>query len=312
MRILFTTFGSLGDLHPYIAIALEAKKRGHEPVFATAAKYRAKVEALGLEFRTVRPDLPPEDEFAPMAKKVMDLKDGPRYLFQDILSPVLRESYADLLEASDGMDLLISHPAVLTCPLVAQKTGKKWMSSCLAPISLWSKSDPPVPPTVPQFDFLRALGPIWPTIMFGLGRAGTKAWVDEVDRLREEVGVPSLGHPMFEGQFSPYGTLALFSRHFAPVQKDWPSNTTATGFCFYDAKGYEKQVAAPEPVRELSYQEWVDNGEAPADWPVRSKADGSTHYEHPQPLKQSEDWKEWMNADEPPFVFALGSSAVFD
>ncbi|RYG59266.1 glycosyltransferase [bacterium] len=117
---------------------------------------------------------------------------------------------------------------------------------------------------------------------------------------------------MFEGQFSPYGTLALFSRHFAPVQKDWPSNTTATGFCFYDAKGYEKQVVAPEPVRELSYQEWVDNGEAPADWPVSTKADGSTYYEHPQPLKQSEDWKEWMNADEPPFVFALGSSAVFD
>jgi UDP:flavonoid glycosyltransferase YjiC (YdhE family) len=273
VRILFTTFGSLGDLHPYIAIAFEAKKRGHTPVFATAPKYRAKIEALGFEFRAVRPDLPEENDFAPMAKRVMDLKDGPRYLFQDILSPALRDSYADMLAASEDADILISHPAVLTGPLVAQKTGKKWLSSVLGPISLWSKSDPPVPPTVPQLDFLRFLGPIWPTIMFAMGRVGTQPWIAEVDQLRHEMGIESLGHPMFEGQFSPHGTLALFSRHFVAPQTDWPVNTTATGFCFYDAKGYEKQTSERK-------------GEA--------------------------SWEGWMREGDAPIVFALGSSAVFD
>ena len=34
-RIVLNTFGSLGDLHPYLAVALELKRRGHHPVIAT-------------------------------------------------------------------------------------------------------------------------------------------------------------------------------------------------------------------------------------------------------------------------------------
>jgi hypothetical protein len=39
-RIVLTTFGSLGDLHPYIAIALGLQARGHEAVIATSGYYR--------------------------------------------------------------------------------------------------------------------------------------------------------------------------------------------------------------------------------------------------------------------------------
>lgn len=265
MTILFSTFGSLGDLHPYLAIALEAKARGHTPIFATAPKYRPKIEALGLKFRAVRPDLPPDDSFSDLAKRVMDLKDGPRYLFEEIINPNLRDSYADLLAASEGADILITHPAVISGPLVAQKTGKKWLSSVLAPISLWSKLDPPTPPTVPHLDFLRNLGPIWPTIMFTLGKIGTKKWISNLEKLRAEIGVPSLGHPMFEGQFSPFGTLALFSPIFAPPQRDWPTKTTATGFCFYDASGMNQKSSE-------DWRSWLEQGEAPLVFTLGSSA----------------------------------------
>ncbi len=55
-RIVLTTFGSLGDLHPFLALGLGLRDRGHEPIIATSECYRAKVEALGLGFRPVRPD----------------------------------------------------------------------------------------------------------------------------------------------------------------------------------------------------------------------------------------------------------------
>jgi UDP:flavonoid glycosyltransferase YjiC (YdhE family) len=55
-RIVLTTVGSLGDLHPYIAIALGLKARGHDAVVATGECYRRKIDALGLGFRAVRPD----------------------------------------------------------------------------------------------------------------------------------------------------------------------------------------------------------------------------------------------------------------
>jgi UDP:flavonoid glycosyltransferase YjiC (YdhE family) len=47
-RIVLTTHGTLGDLHPFIPIALELHKRGHDPVIATSEYHRRKIEAEGL------------------------------------------------------------------------------------------------------------------------------------------------------------------------------------------------------------------------------------------------------------------------
>ena len=55
-RIVITTAGSLGDLHPYLAVGLGLRARGHDVVFGTGECYRRKVEALGFGFRPVRPD----------------------------------------------------------------------------------------------------------------------------------------------------------------------------------------------------------------------------------------------------------------
>jgi rhamnosyltransferase subunit B len=55
MRIVLTTFGTLGDVHPLIAIALEMRRRGHVPVLAVPEIFRPKIEPLGLEFFKVAP-----------------------------------------------------------------------------------------------------------------------------------------------------------------------------------------------------------------------------------------------------------------
>lgn len=259
MNILFSTFGSLGDIHPYLAVALEAARRGHKPIIATSERYRDKIEAQGVEFRAVAPDLPPEDEFGSLAKRVMNEKDGPRFLFEEILVPALRTQYDDLLAASEDTDVLITHPAAMAGPLVARKTGKKWMSSVLSPISLWSRRDPSVPPTLPYLDWLRVFGPLWGWVQVEAGKAATKKWVAHIHELREEKRIESTGHPMFGGQFSPHGTLALFSRHFCAQQPDWPRNTTATGFCFYDAVGMNSEPQADEG----GWREWMQNGPQP-------------------------------------------------
>ena len=255
MKILFSTFGSLGDLHPYLALALEAKNRGHQPIIATAPKYRAKVENLELEFRAIRPDLPSTDNYGALARRVMDEKDGPRTLFQELLAPTIAEQTADLLEACKEADVVVTHPAALGGPLAARKLGKKWLASVLAPISLWSLRDAATPPTAPWLDFLRILGPIWPRFYYALGKAGTRNWIAPVERLRAQMGLEG-EHPMFEGQFSPWGNLALFSPLWAKPQPDWPLNTTATGFCFYDSEGYDGQT-------EDDWRTWISAGEAP-------------------------------------------------
>ena len=49
-RIVFATFGSLGDLHPYVAVARELVRRGHRPLIASFAELRDAVETAGIAF----------------------------------------------------------------------------------------------------------------------------------------------------------------------------------------------------------------------------------------------------------------------
>src|SRR4051812_17377069 len=96
-RIVLTTLGSLGDLHPYLAIALDLRARGHEAVIATSEHYRDRVEAFGPGFHAVRPDMP-DPEVAPgLMRRVMDLRSGPETVVREFVLPALRQSYEDVL-----------------------------------------------------------------------------------------------------------------------------------------------------------------------------------------------------------------------
>ncbi|HEY0319563.1 MAG TPA: glycosyltransferase [Pyrinomonadaceae bacterium] len=259
-RVVFTTWGSFGDLHPHMALALELQERGYISVIATSPLYREKVEAEGIAFHPVRPDLPPPDAeiSAEIIRRVSHRRWGPGYLFRELLVPHLRETYADTLAAvttDGGADLLVSHQVPLTAPLIAEKTGVKWISSVLFPIAFASAYDPPTPPQLPALRTLAATHPFVARTFFGLGKWTTKSWVEPIQQLRKELGLPPKGNPIFEGQHSPNLVLALFSKLLAQIQPDFPANTIITGFPFYDRK--DSQPPSTELLR------FLDEGEPP-------------------------------------------------
>src|SRR5919112_839016 len=160
MRIVLNTFGSFGDIHPYMAIAMELQRRGHDPVIATMDIYREKIEGAGLEFAPVRPNIPqPKEQDPELINKIMEPKTGPRFLTEGLIFPAVRDSYADLWKAVAGADLLVTHPAAPAGPLVARKLGMPWISTVLAPLSFYSAYDPPVPPFWQWTRKLHVLGP---------------------------------------------------------------------------------------------------------------------------------------------------------
>ena len=256
-RVVFTTWGSFGDLHPFMALALELQARGYDSVIATSPIYREKVEAQGLGFYPVRPDLPaPDDETsADIIRRVSNPRWGPSYLFRQLLVPHLRETYADTLAAVAGADLLVSHSVPLTAPLVAEKSGIEWISSVLFPIAFTSAYDPPTPPQLPALRAVASTHPFVARTLFSLGKWTTTSWVEPIQRLRQELGLPRSRNPIFEGQHSPALVLALFSKFLAQVQPDFPANTLVTGFPFYDRN------EGQEPPRELL--KFLDEGEPP-------------------------------------------------
>jgi rhamnosyltransferase subunit B len=238
VRIVFTTWGSLGDLHPYMALALEMKRRGHQPAVATLGAWRDAVERAGIRFHPIRPDVPADpDRARQMVLDILDARNGPKYLFEQVMGPVVRDTYEDTLaavRADGGADALVTHQIPVTGPIVAQVTRIPWVSCVLLPMAFLSPYDPPTPP---HAAWVRSVAALHPSIARGLlsvARRTTASWIAPITRLRAELGLPPGANPVFEGQHSPARVLGLFSPLFAMRQPDHPPQLAITGFPFYD------------------------------------------------------------------------------
>jgi UDP:flavonoid glycosyltransferase YjiC (YdhE family) len=272
-RVVLTTFGSLGDLHPYLALALGLRARGHAPVVGTSPQYRDKVESLGLGFHPVGPDMGHWEADPALMRRVMDLRRGPAVVVREFAMPALRQSYQDTLAAAEGADLLVSHPLAFATRLVAEKQGIPWASAVLAPLSFFSTHDPPVLPAAGFLSRLRWLGPAFHRPLFALARWSVRSWTKPWRRLRAELGLPPLkGDVLFEGQHSPLLVLALFSKLLGARQPDWPPQTVVTGFPFLDdGEGLEPALAR-----------FLDEGPPPVVFTLGSSAvhDAGPFYQH--------------------------------
>jgi UDP:flavonoid glycosyltransferase YjiC (YdhE family) len=232
--ILLTTTGSLGDLHPYLAIGAGLKERGHRVAIGTCEFYRQRVEKLGLEYRPIGPHLSPDDP--EMIKIIVDPKRGSEYIFRQLLIPYLRQIYDETERAVEGVDLLLSHPITLATPLVAEKRKLNWASAVLSPLSFFSIHEPTEIPGHPIVSAMTR-GPLWlRQFVHAMGRRQTLGWVRPLIEFRKELGLPPDVHPLFDGQHSPRRVLALYSSLLGSPQPDWPRQTTVTGFCFHDRR----------------------------------------------------------------------------
>ena len=228
---------------------------------ATSPYYQSKIESEGIGFHAVRPDLSPDN--TELIRLVMDAKRGSEYVIREVIFPHLRDSYEDLTAAARGADLRITHPITYAGPLVAQKTGIRWVSTVLAPFSFLSDHDPCVLAPAPWLAKLYPLG--LAGVINKLGKFAVRSWSDPVRRLRAEIGLPPGGDPIFEGQHSPDLVLAMFSELLGQPQPDWPPHTRVTGYAFYDRLDKATRLA-PELLR------FLDAGPAPIVFTLGSSA----------------------------------------
>ena len=266
MRIVLSNIGTFGDINPLIAIALELKRRGHAPVMALPAVYTAKIAPLGIEFHPLRPDIDPTNTL--LVEMVYDVNKGTETGLRKFLFPVLRETYADLLDAATNpvrADLLLLGELNYAGPLVAEVTGIPWASYVLAPFSFFSAYDPPVLPPYPKLARADKLVPGMGRGIRRLARFVTRKWPEPIYELRRELGLPMGPNPIFDAKHSPNLVLALFSRVLGVEQKDWPLHVHITGFCFYDADAGNSALPA-------SLEEFLRKGEPPIVFTLGSAA----------------------------------------
>ncbi len=129
MRLVLATFGTTGDVQPFLGLGRELLRRGHQVLLGAPDNFAGRAASVGLEFVSLGPAADGED-----ARRVF----GPACELRDVTSQVqLTLPYAlehapaaveTLLDAAKGADALLSIPyqaagriaaEVLRCPYVS-------------------------------------------------------------------------------------------------------------------------------------------------------------------------------------------------
>ena len=263
-KILLATFGSLGDLHPLLALAIELHRRGHEISINTLEVYRERIDLLGFTFFPMRPDVDPEKD-RELAREIMDAKGGTEKLLREILLPNVGLMYEDLMNAVAGADVLISGEVVFPAASAVEKTKVKWITTSLAPASFLSPHDPFVPPTAQWLKHFRFLGAGFHRSIYALVHRLVTSWLEPYKKFRREIGLSEDHDPIFKGKFSNLLHLAMFSKVLGKPQPDWHSPSLQTGFCFYDGQNDVGKMPA-------GLTEFLDAGDAPIVFTLGSAA----------------------------------------
>ena len=278
-RIVLATIGSLGDLHPMLALGTELASRGHAVAVASTPFYRERVLAHGFHFHPLRPDWDPSD--SALIAQCQEMRRGPEILFREMVLPHLGDTYADLEAAAAEADLMLAGELVFAAPLVAEKRALPWASVILSPTSFFSVHDPSLLVNLPAAYRLRRAGPLINRVLLETGKVVARHWWAPVRELRRELGLRVECDPVFRDKFAQGLVLALFSKVLALPQPDWPRQTIQPGFLFYE--------------ESLRSEEVRNNGRAK---------------ETSQDAAIAERLREFFAAGSPPLVFTQGSTAV--
>jgi UDP:flavonoid glycosyltransferase YjiC (YdhE family) len=255
-----------------IALALELRRRGHTVVFCTMEFYREKMGKLGFEFHPLRPSFDPDDR--ELIAKLLDLRKGPENMIKHTLFPALRDTYDDLMKAVEGADLFITGEVIYAARSVAEKSGVKWASMSLSPISLLSSYDPNIYPTAELLEYVRFLPQPFHKALFSFMRWTISDWFEPYKDFRRSLGLDEDHDPIFYGKASDLLHLVMFSKVLSAPQPDWYPASVQTGFCFYDGQDDMGKI-------DPKLAEFLDAGEPPIVFTLGSAAvmDAGNFYE---------------------------------
>jgi UDP:flavonoid glycosyltransferase YjiC (YdhE family) len=248
-KIVLASIGSLGDLHPFIAIGLALNARGFAVVLAVPADHVGKVEAAGLTgvaivggFDTLAKALGlPLDQ---AARKIMA---DQTYLMNRILMPWLADSTTALDDAMEGAVALVASLFVFAAPIVAEARGVPLINVLLQPMATFSAY---APPSTPDFRMMihapnGRIGRTWNRSVYRVMRGVLRhRYGRHVNTVRKTRGLPpSRQALLLETPASADLTVCCYSPAIAPREPDLPHIARVTGFAIFDS-----DTGAPETL----------------------------------------------------------------
>ena len=253
-RVALVTLGSSGDVHPFLGLGLELRRRGHGVTLLTNPRYADLAERHGLGFVGVgtveqyesftnNPDAWHRTRAAPLVLGAM--------------ADYARPTHAALAALDPRPDVVVASTLGVGGRVFHETHGVPLVTVHLAPTAFRSVHDPPRLPGLPPLHRLPAFAK--PTVLRHFWNGADRYVLDPTLRslaeFRRELGLDDVTGYMGDWWHSPQRTLAMWPEWFAPAPPDWPESVRFCGFPLYD----ERETAALSP----GLSAWLDEGEAP-------------------------------------------------
>jgi sterol 3beta-glucosyltransferase len=225
-RFSLLTYGSRGDVEPFVALGVGLSRAGHSVRLAAPAPFRGLAEAYGLGFSA----LPGDPDRLALALADRAGMSWPRMIARMIeyVQPLAGDVLRSTLEATDQAEVII-HSFLMTEAghTIARSRGLPDISAQLFPVFVTTSEFPAlVFPDLPLGNLYRRATHVLNT---GIFRRGGRLLYR---RLRAKTaGLPELAPwPFGEPSFASTPILFAYSPSFLPAPRDWPAYVSVTGY----------------------------------------------------------------------------------
>ncbi len=256
-RIVVYSNAYRGDVFPFVPIASELSKRGHDVTFVCPQEFHQLF--VGEPFQVAHSG---SDMLAPknldthadwVAKWGMRLG-GARQLklfFGELFVPYLDDFFDALHAEMQGADLLVSHPAgALVGSMVAEDCDVPWVDGDLFPMLIPTATRSPDP--------FPNLGAAINSAAWRFGRSKLFApltYQKDFAAFRRKKGLDDTERSPLDAMRSPFLSLGLASPKYVVPAPDWLATIRMTGFSIWE--GPDGGAVAPE------VDEFLDAGDPP-------------------------------------------------
>jgi rhamnosyltransferase subunit B len=226
MRVLLVTFGSRGDVHPFLAVAAALRRRGHDPVIAAPRVHEGIVVAEGLRFVEAYRGV---DVGALIARPDVLHRRGGRWRVFSALADAVPRHFADCrsLLRTERFDVVATHPFAVGTAWACEEEGVPWLTAALSPMAWYARTDPvPLVQRSPgRWRFLAG------RVVDRMTRRSVR-WIGSamLNRLRRHCGLPPMHRAFQRTLHGGAANLGLWSTHFRAATAMDPARSAICGF----------------------------------------------------------------------------------
>lgn len=250
-RVAIATIGTAGDVRPYLALAIELKKQGHNVVLGTNSDFEGLVTSHGIEFHNLGTNIQnwlQESRFDTAISK-MKLHHFPQLLRQgqELVERAARNAWV-MSQGADGIVVNINTSFGID---IAEALDIPVIMTAMQPLNP-TREFPICAYEVPD------LGPTFNKLSYIAMNIQQGYYDLPRDRVRKELmglGPRKRGGLFKDSHGNNLPTLYNFSSIVSPRPRDWPQTAVVTGFWFLDSD----KDWTPSP----DLQRFLDSGPAP-------------------------------------------------